>query len=88
MTPNTDQECEELPHIILTSGDTWDPKVLDNMLTDKDDWRNTLKDLDERIIKPPFDQFGNYLNRSVVPEVQVLPPVNQPTEADLHELCK
>ena len=29
MTPHTDKEWEELPHVILTSSAPWDPRVLD-----------------------------------------------------------
>ena len=36
--PYTDKEWGELPTIILTSGDNWDPKVLDYTLTDKTTW--------------------------------------------------
>ena len=33
MQPNTKKEFEDLPHVILTSGDEWDPKVLYNTIT-------------------------------------------------------
>ena len=78
MHPNTDSEWEKLPHIILTSGGDWNPTVLDNTLTDKDDWYNTLKDLDEGMIKTPFDEYGNYRKRTVPENVQILPEVGEP----------
>ena len=33
MQPNTKKEFEDLSHVILTSGDEWDPKVLYNTIT-------------------------------------------------------
>ncbi len=55
MRPNTDKEFEELPHVILTCGDEWDPSVLDHTLTDKDDWFDALKKHNEGLVKTPFD---------------------------------
>ena len=85
MSPNTDDEWNELPHVILTSGDSWDPKVLDNIISDRDDWKNMLKDLDQGLIKSPFDQYGNYRERQPTPEVTVLPQIEEPTEATCHD---
>ena len=60
MFPPTDKELEQLPTIIMTAPDEWDPTVLDLTLTDKDDWANTLKEFDQGLIPTPFDKFGNY----------------------------
>ena len=43
MEPNTDDEWKSLPHVILTSGDPWDPRALDNNLTDHEDWFSKVK---------------------------------------------
>ena len=59
MSPHTDKEWGELPHVILTSGDIWDPSVLDNTLTDQEDWYNTLKELDDGLIPNAFDEAGS-----------------------------
>jgi len=82
MEPNTEKEFEELPHVILTSGDIWDPTVLDNTLTDRDDWYNTLKELDDGIINTPFDQYGNYRKRTLEDEVKILPSIEDPTKIE------
>ena len=37
MCPNTDEEFNTLPHVVLTGGNQWDPRVLDNIITDKTD---------------------------------------------------
>ena len=77
--PPTDKEMEELPHVLLTPADTWDPKVLDHTLSDKEDWINTLKDLDEGIIQTPFDMYGNYRDRQLTSHVDD-PPANDRSE--------
>ena len=76
MVPPTDTEMKELPHIIFTPANAWDPKILDNVLSDKDDWYNTLRDLDEGIIDSPFDMFGNYRHRHKHEVAEELPPVD------------
>ena len=82
MEPHTDKEWNDLPHIILTAGDQWDPRVLDHTLTDRDDWYNTLKELDDGLIKTPFDEYGNYRNRHIPDAVQRLPPILEDTVDD------
>ena len=84
MHPNTDKEWKELPHIILTSGDEWDPTVLDNVISDKEDWYNTLKDLDKGLIKTPFDQYGNYRHRQPVDPVEIAEDTVDPDMPELH----
>lgn len=66
MQPHTDKELKDLPHVILTSGAPWDPTVLDNTISDKNDWYNTVKDYEEEFINSPFDEFGNYRNREPI----------------------
>ena len=63
MYPPTDEELATLPQVLLTSGDQWNPKVLDNKITDTDDWVNKLKDLDDGMIVSPFDSKGEYKQR-------------------------
>ena len=84
MSPNSDKEYEELPHVVLTSSEDWDPTVLDNIITDKDDWYNTIKDLDDGILVTPFDEFGNYKKR----EQSTAPTeIEDPTlEINLHNM--
>ena len=42
--------------------------MLDNVITDHEEWVNTIKDLDEGLIQTPFDKFGNYRKREPTPE--------------------
>jgi len=88
MFPHTDDEWHDLPHVILTSGDTWNPTVLDNKLTAQEDWYNTLKDVHDGLIITPFDEYGNYRKRHVPDNVQVLPTVAEAlddTEVNLRD---
>ena len=63
MVPHTDAEFRELPHVILTSGDPWDPRVMENHLTSNPDWPEIIADLDKGDLKYPFDEHGNYKKR-------------------------
>ncbi|MCP4503819.1 MAG: hypothetical protein GY822_28165, partial [Deltaproteobacteria bacterium] len=81
MVPNAKTEREELPHIVLTSGEPWDPRVLDNTLTDKDDWFSTLNEFDNALLPTPFDEYGNYRNRT--PETATTEA--NATEAEKHD---
>ena len=45
------------------------------MLSTQDDWYNTIKRLDDGLIKTPFDEFGNYLGREPTTETKILPPI-------------
>ena len=66
---------EELPHVILTSGEPWDPRVLDSTISTEDDWYNTIKGLHDGLIKTPFDEYGNYKKRQAPTHVEVLEPI-------------
>jgi hypothetical protein len=48
MQPPTDEEVENLPSIIMTSGDDWDQTVLDNKITDVKEWYNSVKEESNR----------------------------------------
>jgi hypothetical protein len=63
MQPNTAKELKELPHVILTRGTPWNPTVLDNVILDKEDWYNNIKDLHDGLIKTPFNEYGNYCHQ-------------------------
>ena len=87
MEPHTREEWNTLPHIILTSGDVWDPSVVDETLTDKDDWYNTVKDLDDGRIQTPFDEFGNYRHRHQAAPSIPLPDLDDP-DHETASLCE
>jgi hypothetical protein len=60
MHPYTDDEWDQLPHVILTSDLDWDPTVLDHTLDDDEHWYNAMCDLDAPSYDHPFDSEGNY----------------------------
>jgi len=66
MEPNTAEEFETLPHVILTQGGEWDPTVLDHILTDDDDWVSKVKREDDQEYDSPFDNRGEYKHREPV----------------------
>ncbi len=82
MQPNTDQEFEDYPSIILTGAEEWNPRVLDHSLTDQEDWYETLKDFDHGCLKSPFDEYGNYRHRTQPENIQILPEVGTEEEQE------
>ena len=55
MEPNTAEEFERLPHIVLTQGREWDPSVLDYILTDNENWVDEVKREDDPVYDSPFN---------------------------------
>ena len=43
MEPNTAEDFDTLPHVILTQGGEWDPTALDHMLAEDPDWVSKVK---------------------------------------------
>ncbi len=77
MEPNSEEEYESLPHVMLTAGDDWNPTVLDNIISDKEDWYNDVKKAEDGKYDSPFDQFGNYKHREPEPLVQDIPAIGE-----------
>ena len=44
----------------MTSDKHWDPKVMDNIISNKADWYDAISDIAHGIINSPFDEFGEY----------------------------
>jgi len=53
MQPFTDKEWDELPHVTIMHEADWDPKVLDNELSDEQDWFDSLPETP--LLFPLFD---------------------------------
>ena len=81
MEPNTAEEFERLPHIVLTQGGEWDPSVLDYILTDNENWVDEVKREDDPVYDSPFDSRGEYKHKTP-PEVgkTIESPVEVPNE--------
>jgi len=81
MEPNTAEEFDTLPHVILTQGGEWDPTALDHILTDDDDWVSKVKRSDDQEDDSPFDIRGEYKHREPVKAgVQVDNPTGPPNK--------
>jgi len=66
MEPNTAEEFNALPHVMLTQGGEWDPAVPDHMLTDDDDWVSKAKHNDDQECDSPFDNRGECKHREPI----------------------
>ena len=73
LRPYTDEEWNSLPHVFLTSEETWDPSVLDLDISDDSDWFNSVihEDLDDP--HSLFDDVGNYRQRVHIHSTSVSP---------------
>jgi hypothetical protein len=71
--PPSDADLRDLPHVIMTSGAKWDPTKFNLSLSDKEDWYNTICELEEGKIKSAFDEYGRYLGRepTTAPALQI-----------------
>jgi len=56
MRPFTDKEWDELPHVTITHEADWDPEVLDNELSDAQDWFDSLPETS--LLFPLLDKQG------------------------------
>ena len=66
MRPYTDDDWDNLPHLILTSDADWDPSVLDNTIDDDEIWFDAMSDLPDDSVSPLFDLCGNYRHRHAI----------------------
>jgi hypothetical protein len=65
MRPYTDEECDSLPHVVLTRDGDWNPSVLDHSLTDDEHWYDAVSDFPDAMDGNPFDAEGDYRNLHV-----------------------
>ena len=63
LRPYTDDEWEDLPHIVLTNDSDWDPSVLDNTIDNDETWFDAISDLPDEDTHSLFDHQGNYQRR-------------------------
>jgi hypothetical protein len=64
MRPFTDEEFEELPHIVWTSEDTWDPPSLDSVISDDPNWYEA--DPSPPLPDPMYDEYGEFSGRVLI----------------------
>jgi hypothetical protein len=63
MCPHTDQEWEELPHVLLTEDTDWDPMHMDHEQGDDPAWYEQQDD--PPLLNSDFDLCGDYHHRIV-----------------------
>ncbi len=71
--PFSDQEWEDLPHVILTSELDWDPGQLDVALEDDEQWFDAVSDLEADPFINLYDEFGNYCHCVVIQSMDLQP---------------
>ena len=60
MEPNTAEEFDKLPHVVLTQGGEWDPAVLDYILTDNENWVDEVKREDDEVYCRIYNVITRY----------------------------
>jgi hypothetical protein len=58
MRPFTDEEFEELPHVLWTSEDNWDPTSLDSVISDDPNWYEA--EPSPPLPDPMYDEYGEF----------------------------
>jgi hypothetical protein len=64
MRPFTDEEFEELPHILWTSEDDWDPTSLDSVISDDPNWYEA--EPSPPLPDPMYDEYGEFRGRVLI----------------------
>ena len=77
LRPYTDDEWDNLPHVILTSDLDWDPTILDNIIDDNNTWFDSVSNLQDDSVSNLFDLHGNYRHRHVVHNICIDDPTLQ-----------
>ena len=71
MQPHTEKEWITLAHVVMTGPGRWDPKVLDNALTQCKDCKTVIANQDQGLYPPPFDERGNHRFREPTPHYTI-----------------
>ena len=84
MTPPSKQELEDLPRVVMTNSNTWDPKVVDSIISDREDWYSIVKDDGEEELVPDsiFDDNGYMLKKGTEQEERYLSMRSRWTEPE------
>jgi hypothetical protein len=64
MRPFTDEEFEELPHVLWTSEDDWDPTSLDSVISDDPNWYEA--EPSPPLPNPMYDEYGEFRGRVLI----------------------
>jgi hypothetical protein len=64
MFPFTDEEFEELPHILWMNEDDWDPTSLDSVISDDPNWYEA--EPSPPLTDPMYDEYGEFCGRVLI----------------------
>jgi hypothetical protein len=64
MRPFTDEEFEELPHVLWTSEDDWDPTSLDSVISNDPNWYKA--EPSTPLPDPMYDEYGEFRGRVLI----------------------
>jgi hypothetical protein len=64
MRPFTDEEFEELPHVLWMSEDDWDPAYLDSVISDDPNWYEA--EPSPPLPDPMYDEYGEFRGRVLI----------------------
>jgi hypothetical protein len=64
MCPFTDEEFEELPHVVWTSEDDWDPTSLDSVISNDPNWYEA--ESSTPLPDPMYDEYGEFRGRVLI----------------------
>jgi hypothetical protein len=64
MRPFTYEEFEELPHVIWTNEDDWDPTSLDSVISDDPNWYKA--EPSPPLTDPMYDEYGEFCGRVLI----------------------
>jgi hypothetical protein len=64
MQPFTDEEFEELPHVVWTSEDAWDPTPLDSVISDDPNWYKA--EPSPPLPDPMYDEYGEFCGHVLI----------------------
>ena len=56
-----DDEWKKLPHALWTSDTNWDPSIIDNHISDTNEWMKNLPDGEGKYLDNPFNLCGDYI---------------------------
>ena len=74
LRPYTNDEWNDLPHVVLTGDTDWYLSVLDNDIDDNENWFDVVPDFTDDGSNPLFDLQGNYRHRHVVHHIDINSP--------------
>jgi hypothetical protein len=60
MTPYSDKELNDLPHLVLTADHPWRHNIFDCTLSDQDEWYQNTTNWSEGLIQSPFDLDSSF----------------------------